>query len=927
MTTIDPTRWKALGPHLDQLLELPEAERPSYVAALRSRDPVLGAELAALLDAHRAAIEQRFLDVSPVPPSDPFVTTGQSLGPYRLLSQVGQGGMGSVWLAERTDGRFERRVAIKFLNIGLIGRGGEQRFRREGSLLARLTHPNIAQLIDAGMTANGQPYLVLEHVDGEPIDDYCDRNLASIDTRLQLFLEVAAAVSYAHAQLVVHRDLKPSNVLVTGGGEVKLLDFGIAKLLEDGTQADALTMLTRDGTSALTPECAAPEQVTGGAVSTATDVYALGVLLYMLLSGRHPAGEGLRSTADLVRAIVDTDPKPMSDAAGTPGPGAPDDAAANAARRGVSAERLQRRLRGDVDTIVRKALKKDPRERYPSVAALADDVRRFLAYEPISARPDTLGYRAVKFARRNRVVVALTTLAAAAVVSGVAGTVSQARNARAQRDFALRQLARVEAVNDLNQFVLSDAAPSGKPFTVNELLARAERIVARQRTDDDIRVGLLVAIGRQYWSQDEDDRARHVLTNAFSLSRTLRDPSTRARAACALASALSRSTDLPQADTLVREGLAELPDEPQYALDRVFCLLRASSVARDEGAAQRAVELVESARRELQAAPLRSAILELRVLMDVAETYRVADRHGEATAAFAQAAARLTELGRDQTATAGTLYNNWALTLNTLGRPLEAEPIYRRAIELSRVDATDAAVSPMLLVNYARTLRDLGRLDEAALIVERSHAKARTSGNDVVINQSLLLRAAIYREQDRLTEAAATFAEVEPRLRNALPPGHVAFASLTSEKAVLAQAEGDLPGALALSNRAVDMVRVTIRAGGEGATYLPTFLVRRSDIELDLGQFNAAAADARSAVDLLQDATPAGLRSSKVGRAYLLLGRALQAQGKLTEADAALRTAVQHLEDAAGVDHPYTLSALRLIDAGAGLREGQPGAG
>src|SRR5262249_30735103 len=257
--------------------------------------------------------ESRFLEeplslaVRPAVPS----LAGQTIGAYRLVSLIGQGGMGSVWLAERSDGRFEGRAAVKRLTIALIGRSGEERFRREGTILARLTHPHIARLIDAGVTPAGQPYLVLEHVAGVSIDRYCDEHALGIEARVRLFLGVLEAVIHAHAHLIVHRDIKPANVLVADDGQVKLLDFGIAKLLRDDREwaggSGEMSALTRDGGSALTPEYAAPEQLAGGAVTTATDVYALGVLLYVLLTGQHPAGEALQSPATLIHAIVDTE--------------------------------------------------------------------------------------------------------------------------------------------------------------------------------------------------------------------------------------------------------------------------------------------------------------------------------------------------------------------------------------------------------------------------------------------------------------------------------------------------------------------------------------------------------------------------------------------------------------------------------------------
>ena len=235
------------------------------------------------------------------------------IGPYTLISVIGHGGMGSVWLAKRNDGRFDRQVAVKFLNIALVGHGGEERFKREGTILGRLSHPNIAELIDAGLSSTGTPYIVLEFVEGDHIDRYCDRHQLAIEARVQLFLSVISAVAHAHANLIVHRDLKPSNVLVSKDGTVKLLDFGIAKLLEGDAQDGSATQLTVQGGRAMTPEYAAPEQITGAPVTTATDVYALGVLLYVLLTGQHPTGAATHSPAELVKAIVDTEPKRISD--------------------------------------------------------------------------------------------------------------------------------------------------------------------------------------------------------------------------------------------------------------------------------------------------------------------------------------------------------------------------------------------------------------------------------------------------------------------------------------------------------------------------------------------------------------------------------------------------------------------------------------
>ena len=444
MSTLDPERWQEISPYLNQLLALPEYERSTWVETFRGQRPDLANLLQELFEEHSALAKEHFLERSPVPDTTDTSLAGQTIGSYTLISSIGRGGMGSVWLADRSDGRFERRVAIKFLNLS-VATTGAQRFKREGKILGQLTHPHIAELIDAGVTGNGEPYLVLEYVDGEHIDDFCDHHRLAVDARIWLFLDVLSAVAHAHANLVVHRDLKPSNVLVRKDGQVKLLDFGIAKLLAD--DAGKMTQLTVEGGGALTPQFAAPEQVTGGAVTTATDLYALGILLYLLLTGQHPAGAATHSAAELVKAIVETEPSRGSQAV------APANTQA-AELRATSPDKLSRQLRGDLDTIVAKALKKSPAERYSSVTALADDLRRYLKHEPISAQPDTMAYRARKFIRRNRTVAALTTAAVVFVIGSLSAGLYVANHQRgiAERRFAqVRQLANkfIDLENDI----------------------------------------------------------------------------------------------------------------------------------------------------------------------------------------------------------------------------------------------------------------------------------------------------------------------------------------------------------------------------------------------------------------------------------------------------------------------------------------------
>ncbi len=914
MSKLSPDQWQALSPHLDEALDMTEEERSTWLSAMQTENPALAQQLEILLDEHRLLSAKGFLDKRSIELPGTASPAGEILGVYKLISQIGQGGMGTVWLAERNDGRFERRVAVKFLNVALMGKGGGERFKREGSIVGRLRHPNIAELIDAGVSQGGQPYLVLEYIEGDRIDRYCDQHKLDVGARIRLFLDVLRAVAHAHSNLIVHRDLKPPNILVRTDGQAKLLDFGIAKLLEGDGQAGE-SLLTLEAGRAMTPEYAAPEQLKGKEVTTATDVYALGVLLYVLLTGHHPAGPGPHTPASLVKALLDTEPTRPSDVVAlSQGEGKAADV--NAAKRSTTPDKLSRRLRGDLDTIVAKALKKEPTERYSSVTDLADDLRRHLKFQTIGARPDTIAYRGTKFVRRNRTVVALATLAIVATASGLVSTLIQARAARAQRDFALHQLSRAEAINDLNEFLLSDAAPSGKPFTVNDLLGRAEHIVERQQDKrDPQRIEVLISLGRQYNVLDEQAKSRQLLGEAYDLSRGLTDRPIRARASCALASALALAGEHAKAESLFQEGLRELGNNPQFSLDKMNCLLRGNEVASERGDLREGLARLQAAGRELKQSPSKSDLQESQFLMELAESYRLAGRYGDANASFEQALAQLTALGRDDTQTAVTLFNNWGITLGLAGRPLDSARVLRRAVDISSTGQNEDAVSPTLLVNYARTLRDLHQLNEAADYAERGYTKAQEAGAKVVIGQSLLLRALIYADQGELSRASAMLDQVEPLLRRGLPAGHIAFGSLASVRAIIAQARGELPVALKFSDEAVAVAEAASKSGRLGGDYLPVFLARRSGVKLQLGQPGQAEADATRSLSLLQASSQAGTLSSTLGRGYLALGRALQAHGKPEEARNAFRSAAENLQDSLGADHPETRSARQLAES------------
>ena len=904
--------WRLLSPLLDQALALEGEERQTWIMA---QEPEIAYRLELLLLEHSVLASDRFLETGVVDlPSTAATLAGQTIGAFEVVSQIGQGGMGSVWLARRNDGRFERQVALKFLNIALLGKEGEDRFKREGKILALLAHRHIAELIDAGVTTTGQPYLVLEYVNGDQIDRFCDQRQLDLPTRIRLFLQVLDAVAAAHANLIVHRDLKPSNVLVRKDGEVKLLDFGIAKLIETENCPEQHPTFTLSGT-ALTPQYAAPEQLKSEAITVCTDVYALGVLLYLLLTGRHPTGEGQRSPAELVKTIVEWEPLRASDAvaAAAGGDGA---SAARALLRSASVEKLRRVLRGDLDTILAKALKKDPRERYASVGAFADDLRRYLKCEPIKARPDTLRYRAGKFARRHRVGLFIALLALVGVAAGVAGMLLQARTARVQRDLALRQLARAERVTDLNELLLSNAAPIGKPLAVDQLLEREERVIEHERNPDAANhVELQLSLGNQYSSEDENVNALRVLNAAYRVSRDLKEPSVRAKASCVLAGAMVPVGELSQAEALYQEGLRELGNAPQFASERAACLLHGSEVAFRNGNSDESIARARAAEQAIQRSPVQWTLQGLNILVNLGTVLGDAGNFREAETIFQQASDLMTALGYDDSQKAVKLFAGWANTLYNDGRALEAQRLYRRALDISRNDETDIAVAPDLLLSYAILLRDLGPRTEAARYFALASKKALEFNDNVLTDYTELLQADMFTDAHAFDQATRQLAELEQRMRKRYAPEHYLFAELSSVRARIALGRGDLPSAAHFAKEAVELDEASIRRIGQCAALLATLLVSKSGIDLENGQREEAASDARRAIKLLEDREDPSILSSNVGRAYLALARVLEAEGKPDEAQLAAGKAYANLQTTLGSDQPDTQSARQLTNS------------
>ncbi len=458
-----PAQYSRISKLLDEVLALAPEARGTWLNALDRQDPQAAADLRDLLEPDERRVEGILAgagnladQLASLPEADRSLV-GRQFGPYRVRSLLGHGGMGSVWLAERVDGRFERRVALKLVHTALMSLGIGERLSRECAILASLDHPNIARIFDAGVSADGQPYLALEYVAGTPLVTYCDDHRLPVRERLALFRQVLSAVRYAHAHLVIHRDLKPSNILVTDEGRVCLLDFGIAKLLSEGTAKE--TELTQLSGRALSPEYAAPEQMPGAPITIAADVYALGVVLYELLTGHGPYRLARHSRGALEEAILWAE-VPL------PSRAAMNEAAARATTTTVG--RWARALRGDLDTIVMKALRKSPVERYATVDALDEDIARWFRGEPILARRSGLAYRAVKFARRHWVAVVVAAAFALMLVAGLAAMSYEARVAQRQRDAALQ--AQLRSLTQTADARLRDGDAAGALSIILEVL-------------------------------------------------------------------------------------------------------------------------------------------------------------------------------------------------------------------------------------------------------------------------------------------------------------------------------------------------------------------------------------------------------------------------------------------------------------------------
>ena len=582
--------------------------------------------------------------------------------------------MGTVWLAERSDGRFERKAAVKFLSAALVNREGGERFKREGSILGRLSHPNIAELLDAGVTDAGQPYLVLEYVEGQPIDLYCDERKLDVRARIQLFLDVLGAIAHAHSHLIVHRDIKPTNVLVNFEGQVKLLDFGIAKLLDDGSNRAAETQLTQQAGGALTPAFAAPEQVSGGAVTVATDVYAAGILLYLLLTGKHPVGSATNSPAELVKAIVETEPLRPSNAVD----------GAFAERRGASEERLRRQLRGDLDVIVLKALSKEPRQRYATANAFAEDLRRYLDSEAVLAQPASSWYRTRKFLSRYRWAVASASAVVLALAVGLGVALWQAHIARRETRVSVAMEKFLEDIFRANSSYQDDPVKA-RQTTARELLDIGARKIDDEFTGvPEVKIRMLRTLGIMYADLGLSDQAVSLRRKRVALIRS------------------QYGNNSPQlAQALVDLGSAMQSSKSVKEMEGV--LLEAKKILDDRG------DFSSTTRGNLA--------------MTLAQHYESSDLKQALN--YAQEAVQVYRKHPDDPLLPESLYEE-GLILSTVGKWRESEPLLSEAIQLSaKIDGDPNASLARYYAYLGETQEGLTEFGAAEDSLRRALSAAR----------------------------------------------------------------------------------------------------------------------------------------------------------------------------------------------------------
>jgi serine/threonine protein kinase/Tfp pilus assembly protein PilF len=804
--------------------------------------------------------------------------TEHRIGPYRILRTLGAGGMGEVFLAERADAQFEQQVAIKVVHGGALGRGIHSRLKMERQILAQLDHPNIAHLLDGGATPDGTAYIVMEYVDGVAIDVYCDSKQLDIPARLRLFQTVCGAVHYAHQNLIVHRDLKPSNILVTGGGVPKLLDFGIAKLLDERQAGQHTVAMTQADLRIMTPDHASPEQVRGQAITTASDVYVLGVLLYKLLCGNSPFVIPSIRLSEIERAICENEPRPPSDAVETANS---TDSVSIAKTRATTQKRLRRILRGDLDNIVLMAMRKEPARRYASAQQMASDIQRYLDGEPVIARRDTLAYRTGKFLRRHWLPVAaasavvVLTLAFATATYFQSLRVAEERDRAAhQRELAEHERARAEEVSSflVNLFKLSDPEENrGNQVTARELLdTSATRLRAGLQDQPETKAALLSTVGAVYDSLGQFKDALPILDESLRLE-SVSAVSPRIATLLELGQAHIGAGDLPGAEAPLQEALRLA--QGGIGANSVECgrvLWALGWLRHQQGQFSQAKDLYVRSLNILQTSHAPPTDISL-AMDDLAKVY-AREQQWELARQTWQHALTIDrrELGDDHPRVATDL-NNLAIAATSLGDLAEAASLYQDAIQ--------------------RAMHAFG---------ERHPQSAAVVGN-----YGLLLQ-----REGRLAEA-------EPALRKALAivlslygPDHFKVGYARVSLAMLLHDKGDLTGSDGEFRQALANYDKSLPVNHQ---YRASLLMHFARLLVDEGKFNDAVVKSEESLRIW--ISTAGEASPRTAQAHAIHAYALEHLGRQREAAEELDAAVPALVQSRGADDPEVRRAQSWLKA------------
>jgi serine/threonine-protein kinase len=892
--TPDAERLRSVNALLEVALALPEAEREPWLKTLPPHQQPLISVLSAMLA--RAAVETDAFLRCPMDIALADVAhadaqgqqSGDDIGPYRLIRELGAGGMATVWLAERSDGLLRRQVALKLPHEGW-GPGLAQRMARERDILAALEHPRIARLYDAGVTATGKPWMAMECVTGSPIDAYCAAQQLDVRQRLQLFLQVADAVAHAHARLIVHRDLKPTNILVTPEAEVRLLDFGVAKLLEDESGLNLTQLIGH----AATPEYASPEQLGGHPIGVATDVYSLGIVLYELLVGSRPyrLGLGRRSAVALEKAILSAEVPPAS---------------AQVAHN----PKLARQLRGDIDTLLAKALKKDVRQRYSSVESFAADIKRHLDGEPLLARAEGGWYRAGKFVRRHALPLSAAAAVLAALLLGLGAATWQAREATRQSEIARAKQARSQASADFTLTVLTEGLQADESLTLDKLVERSEAIAEHDFSANPTERAVAAdTVADWLISNDRFDRALQLLSRTIDGLPGDVDPALRHSLRCQRAAARVGLGQTTAALQELDEVIAATANDPEASW---YCLQRRTSAAVQLNDALGALRYAQEALRQFERSGNDSPLRRAHLVANEAYAEMLKGRPARADGLFREAVALLEKAGRADSNLAVSVYNDWAIALWNAGNPGAALDELDRGIKITVSRSPAGEELTTSYANRAHTLRALGRLDEALAAFERMQQLAGRDKNPSYEAYALAGQAVVAVQIGHLDQARQLLERGRDLQRlSALPPDGAPSLWLHIAQAMLWQGQGQLTEAdQALSQVQAQYARLQTKTGVVAETS-----INRAEIAIAQGRFDEAEAHATHALALAREAQGDLRHSFITGKAYLALAKSYQAKGAIAAARDAYRLASENLRSTLGASHQLSQEAERLANA------------